>query len=84
MSPGTTPAWLPPHIPFNGDWNVFVRALYILFTRDFKNNWPRFRERPVWHVEPNLGGAGPGSIEFGEDDIPCIGPEGVVVHLSRF
>jgi hypothetical protein len=43
------PAWLPPHVPFGGDWNVFVRALYLVFERDFKNRWPRFRTFPVWH-----------------------------------
>ncbi|MBI2928195.1 MAG: hypothetical protein HYY24_21205 [Verrucomicrobia bacterium] len=50
------PAWLPPFIPFGGDWNVFVRALYIVFERDFKNRWPNFRTFPVWHnrrVDPD-------------------------------
>src|ERR1039458_3967837 len=47
--PPAPPAWLPPFIPFGGDWNVFVRALYIIFERDFKNHWPRFRTFPVWH-----------------------------------
>ena len=44
-----TPAWLPSHIPFGGDWNTFIRALCIIFERDFKNRWPRFRTFPVWH-----------------------------------
>jgi len=44
-----TPAWLPPFIPFGGDWDIFVRALHIVFEQDFKNRWPRFRTFPVWH-----------------------------------
>lgn len=43
------PAWLPPHIPFNGDWDTFVKALHIIFERDFVRVWPRFRTFPVWH-----------------------------------
>jgi len=43
------PRWLPAAIPFAGDWNAFVTALYAVFTRDFKGTWPRFRDRPVWH-----------------------------------
>ena len=43
------PAWLPPFLPFDGDWPVFVRALYIVFEKDFKRRWPRFRTCPVWH-----------------------------------
>lgn len=43
------PAWLPPHIPFGGDWDTFVKALYIVFDKDFKKVWPRFRTCPVWH-----------------------------------
>ena len=43
------PGWLPPHIPFNGDWDTFVKALYIIFDRDFKKVWPRFRTFPVWY-----------------------------------
>ena len=50
------PTWLPPFLPFDGDWNIFVRALYIIFERDFKRRWPVFRTCPVWHnrwVDPN-------------------------------
>lgn len=47
--PPAPPAWLPPFIPFGGDWRTFVGALHIIFTRDFKNRWPRFRTFPVWH-----------------------------------
>ena len=43
------PAWLPPHIPFNGDWDTFIKALHIIFERDFVRVWPRFRALPVWH-----------------------------------
>ena len=43
------PRWLPAAIPFAGDWNAFVTALYAVFTRDFKGTWPRFRACPVWH-----------------------------------
>jgi hypothetical protein len=43
------PVWLPQHIPFNGDWNEFVRHLYTIFEQDFKNLSPRFRTLPVWH-----------------------------------
>ena len=48
----TTPAmpdWLPPNLPFDGDWKVFVRALYIVFERDFKTNLPILRTLPIWH-----------------------------------
>lgn len=43
------PAWLPPRIPFNGDWDTFIKALHIIFERDFVRVWPRFRALPVWH-----------------------------------
>jgi hypothetical protein len=49
VAPTATPAWLPPRIPFAGDWRVFVEALYLVFTKDFKGCWPRFRTFPVWH-----------------------------------
>jgi hypothetical protein len=49
MSPATTPVWLPPAIGFAGDWKAFVTALYAVFSQDFKDTWPRFRTRPVWH-----------------------------------
>lgn len=44
-----TPAWLPGIIPFQGDWNFFVRALYKVFSTDFKTGGPRFRYRPLWY-----------------------------------
>lgn len=45
----TTPDWLPDSIPFRGDWNDFIRALYAVFSSDFKTGAPRFRSRPLWH-----------------------------------
>ena len=50
MSDSTpTPDWLPDIIPFQGDWNAFVRVLYTVFSADFKTGTPRFRSRPLWH-----------------------------------
>lgn len=43
------PEWLPAVIAYAGDWTRFVGALYSVFTRDFKGQWPRFRAAPVWH-----------------------------------
>jgi hypothetical protein len=43
------PDWLPDIIPFQGNWDVFVRALYRVFDADFKSGSPRFRNRPLWH-----------------------------------
>ena len=43
------PDWLPGLIPFPGDWNAFVRALHVVFRRDFIDSKPRFRRCPVWH-----------------------------------
>lgn len=43
------PDWLPELIPFQGDWNAFVRALHVVFRRDFIDSKPRFRMCPVWH-----------------------------------
>ncbi len=43
------PDWLPEIIPFQGDWNSFVRVLYAVFSADFKTGAPRFRSRPLWH-----------------------------------
>jgi len=48
-TPPAKPAWLPPHIPFSGDWDTFIKALYLVFDRDFKRAFPRFRTFPVWH-----------------------------------
>jgi hypothetical protein len=48
-APTPPPAWLPPHIPFSGDWSAFVTALYAVFSRDFKTSFPWFQGRPVWH-----------------------------------
>lgn len=45
----TLPAWLPPIVPFHGDWTLFIKALHALFSIDFKNGTLRFRGRPVWH-----------------------------------
>lgn len=55
MTTPIPPAWLPEIVPFKGDWNAFVRALYAIFEKDFKCSIPRFRSFPVWHnqkVEP--------------------------------
>ncbi len=49
VTPPPPPAWLPPHIPFTGDWSAFVTALYAVFSRDFKATFPWFQGRPVWH-----------------------------------
>jgi hypothetical protein len=46
---GSPPAWLPAAIAFTSDWKVFVEAIYAAFSRDFKDQWPRFRAQPVWH-----------------------------------
>lgn len=43
------PVWLPAAIPFTGDWKVFVETIYAVFTRDFKDQRPRFRAKPIWH-----------------------------------
>jgi len=43
------PSWLPPHVPYNDNWDTFIRALYIIFERDFKQGYPRFRTLPIWH-----------------------------------
>ena len=43
------PAWLPPIVPFHGDWTPFIKALHALFSVDFKSGTLRFRGRPVWH-----------------------------------
>ncbi|MDN5881406.1 MAG: hypothetical protein L0H75_06525 [Nitrosospira sp.] len=48
-SGGNSPGWLPNSIPFSGDWDTFIRALYIVFDRDFKKCFPRYRTFPVWH-----------------------------------
>lgn len=52
MTPSTAttlPAWLPPIVPFHGDWTPFIKALHALFSIDFKSGMLRFRGRPVWH-----------------------------------
>lgn len=43
------PTWLPVTIQFQGDWNSFVRVLYVVFEADFKTGNSRFRSRPLWH-----------------------------------
>lgn len=43
------PGWLPPHIPFTGDWDTFVKALHIIFERDFIRACPHLRTLPIWH-----------------------------------
>jgi hypothetical protein len=49
LSAPTPPGWLPAAIPFTGNWQEFVTALYAVFTQDFRQQWPRFRTCPVWH-----------------------------------
>ena len=49
MTPTPPPSWLPELVPFRGDWDPFVRALYALFSIDFKSGRLRFRGRPVWY-----------------------------------
>lgn len=46
---GGTPPWLPPIVPFTGNWDVFIRTLYAIFEIDFKKPWLHFRTFPVWH-----------------------------------
>lgn len=43
------PEWLPARLPYHGDWNSFLRALYALFSLDFKSGTLRFRNCPVWY-----------------------------------
>jgi hypothetical protein len=45
----TLPAWLPPIVPFHGDWTPFIKALHALFSIDFKSGTLRFRGCPVWY-----------------------------------
>jgi len=56
MIPAPPPSWLPKLVPFRGDWNSFVRALYSLFSIDFKSGQLRFRGRPVWYDRQVLPG----------------------------
>ena len=43
------PAWLPAQIPFGGDWDTFIRTLYKIFERDFKQSNPSHKGKAVWH-----------------------------------
>lgn len=45
----TLPKWLPPIVPYHGDWAPFVKALHALFSIDFKSGTLRFRGCPVWY-----------------------------------
>ncbi|MGD9746040.1 MAG: hypothetical protein AB7I98_05525 [Verrucomicrobiales bacterium] len=58
------PTWLPDPIPFNGDWNAFVRTLYAVFESDFKHGRPRFRGCPIWHNQ-RIDSDGPYRFEEG-------------------
>jgi len=48
-SPPPLPAWLPSLLPYHGKWDEFLRALYALFSIDFKSGTLRFRGCPVWY-----------------------------------
>ena len=43
------PGWLPDPVSFYGNWDSFVRTLYVVFETDFKHGYPRYRSRPIWH-----------------------------------
>lgn len=44
------PAWLPDKLPYDGNWGKFLKALYAVFTADFKRGYLRFRGCPLWHI----------------------------------
>ena len=43
------PDWLPDPILFEGDWDSFVRVLYVIFESDFKHGHPWYQNCPIWH-----------------------------------
>jgi len=49
MSVQPYPDWLPEAVEFKGDWDGFVRALYVIFKADFIHGHPRYQNRPIWH-----------------------------------
>lgn len=61
---GGIPPWLPPIVPFTGNWDVFIRTLYAVFEIDFKKRWPIFRGCPVWH-DRRIDPADPHGFEEG-------------------
>ncbi len=48
--PNTPPTWLPDKIPYDGNWEAFLKALYAVFTADFKSGSLCFRGCPVWYI----------------------------------
>ena len=49
LDTASPPAWLPALLPYQGDWDVFLLALYKVFSLDFKSGTLRFQGRPVWY-----------------------------------
>lgn len=43
------PDWLPEIIPFDGDWDDYLRQLYAIFESDFKNTSLQHAGRRVWY-----------------------------------
>jgi len=43
------PDWLPELLPYYGNWDLFLRALYAVFSLDFKIGSLRFSGCPVWY-----------------------------------
>jgi hypothetical protein len=43
------PSWLPALLLYNGDWDTFLRALYSVFSADFKSGTLRYQGYPVWY-----------------------------------
>lgn len=42
------PDWLPDLIPFNGDWDGYVRRLYSIFEAELKNSSIQYAGKRVW------------------------------------
>ena len=41
------PKWLPETLHFDGNWEAFIKSVYQIFERDFKQSKPIFRTLPV-------------------------------------